>query len=365
MLFVLDSSILEMDVKCVKQNMALETLICAYQKGDHLLFSDMKVMDKLKVLVADFLSFSSRAVLNALHNRLPQYQPLTKLIDYKVIVYIESEFKKSIFRLGNEWHVPLQTFSNFGLVSTAILGENEIDSELYVIFAEHYAEKTKIRGFPPVARVRGGGGSGTPKALASYLRTEFSPCLCITDSDKLHPAYRESATSKKCSLISSSVKLRVVEHFSLEEREAENILPIDVLKKVSTIDDFLRKIIPGIFPNEESIKYVDLKNGIRLEWVVKQDAATQTYWNKANVFLANRRKVCTFCKKLSDEDKAKCSCGWISGLGDQVLSNAVAHLNSRERRLNLRDLETDSRWLKIGKKVYEFSIAPGRDVSFI
>jgi hypothetical protein len=358
MLFVLDSSIANLDLTCDKNGRALENLLGSFQHRDHLLFGKITDLALLLERAATIISNSSLSVLRTLYNRVIEYKTIVDLIEHKVVVYAENDDLKGIRREGSTWFAPIVLFSDAGLLQTAILCENEIDSQLYLLFAEMYCSRNKIRGFLPKGRERGGGGSVLPIALDRYLRSEISPCLCFTDSDKVAPHRPVSETSKRCEIAVVEARNRIAAHIALNEREAENILPLDLLRQVSDVETIKKHLAPLFIQDRECWSYLDLKEGITLDWILKQDGPTQLYWQPISAMLKKRRSVCKICKGGASVVGNGCGCTKVAGLGVKVLSKAVSYLTENPHRLTLRLLDNDLRWERIGKVVFDFTVAP-------
>jgi hypothetical protein len=358
MLLQFDSSIKDFDDSCLRQGRALETILGAFQANQHVIFIEMDDCRLLQRRAEKVISVSSRIALRTLMNRAVEYQSLLGIIEYKIVVYLENEKQNGVVRLGNVWHVPLQYFSLGGLLQSTILGENDLDAELFIHFARLYQYNLQLSSFLLAGRPKSGGGSGTPKVLTNYLRHEYSPCLCVTDSDKLHPRYQQSGTSRNCSR-ASQIRNRVVEYISLEEREIENLIPLDLLKKLIPTEGFLREFNSYVLDGDDFWKYIDIKAGVSLKWVQKRDPVTQEYWKKAAVSLARRKKNCKFCKAADGKEEGNaCYCSKIEGLGNEVLQKVVAYMEASHPKFASKLLQADTRWEKLGQIVFDFAIAP-------
>lgn len=359
MLLQFDSTLKDFDDSCMKQGRALEVLLGAFQANQHVIFIEMDDLRALEKRAGGVISASSKVALKTLMNRAVEYQCLLGVVEYKIVVYLEDDVRKGIIRQGNTWLVPLQYFAGSGLIQSTILGENDLDAELFIHFGKIYQYKLRLDSFLLVGRPKSGGGSGTPRTLTNHLRHEYSPCLCVTDSDKLHPGFHRSSMSRQC-FRAAQIKNRVIEYISLEEREIENLIPINLLKKVVAMDEFLREFGNHILDGEDFWKYVDIKEGFNLKWLLKRDLVTQAYWKKAGTVFSRRLKSCKFCANIDADDKAKdaCHCINISGMGDGVLEKVVSYMNVNHPKFTIKLLQDDTCWEKLGQIVFDFTIAP-------
>jgi len=360
MLFQFDSSIRDFDPACAKHGRALETLLGAFQTNQHVIFIEMSDLRILQQRAHGAISLGSRIALQKIMNRAVEYHSLIDTVVYRIIVYIEDiKEPRGVVRQQNTWLVPLHFFSDGGLLQSAILGENDLDAELFLHLAAIYQYQKKLGSFLLKGRPRSGGGSGTPRVLTSYLRHEYSPCLCVTDSDKLHPTYQQSSTSRNCGRV-AQVKQRIVEYIGLDEREIENLLPLNFLKKIAPVEDFLRDCGNAQIDVNKFWNYIDIKRGVSLSWIEKKDEETKKFWQKPAASLSRRKNHCAFCKDNKDEneDREPCHCCSIKGLGDNLLEKTVAHMDANPPKFTAKLFDEDKRWEKIAQAVFAFTIAP-------
>lgn len=359
MLFEFDSSIINIDPNNINQTNGIETLLSTYRKQNHVVFMRLADVPIISKKIGTSLSAGSRAALTTLYNNLPEYKVISEKFKRKIIVYIEDENKKGIFKKNESWYIPLKNFSSANIVEAALIGEDPSDAEILLEFARHYGETEKLRSFITKARLLNGGGANTSKTLTTYLKSEHSPCLCVTDSDKYHPKFRESSTTKKCREIVTQHPNQVVEHFSLIEREMENLVPKELIKKVARKDDFFELIESEILSNDEHWKYLDIKSGVSFKWIKKQDDPTNKYWKKSTKYFERRIKACPTCKSTGIlDDENECTCSFIPGLGNNILSNVISHMHRQKPSLNLRDMQVDIRWKDVAQTVFEYTVAP-------
>lgn len=355
MLFVLDSTIANIDINCQKSNRGLENLLAAHQSCAHMIFGEMPLLKHIKENLQGQISSSSLSIINSMYNNSSEMKLMLDKVEHKVIVYVEDDKAHGIFKNDAIWYIPLSYFWNFPIGASVVLSENLLDAELFKEIAKCYYFKNKwkkitINGIP-----RGGGGSQTADTFQAYLENEKSPCICITDSDKYHPYGAESATARKCRDL-ANVNFPVVKYFRLEEREVENIIPKNVIDSIMNGSDFSENISSVLVGKPELWKFLDLKTGVSLNWIKRQDPNTKTFWNEMREFLESRRERCSKCcheQKLKND----CDCGKINGYGDSLLKRTVEFLGESSQQKCFEAFSSCSHVDEIGKIVAEFCMA--------
>lgn len=355
MLFLLDSSLIEIDPESDTLNRALTALLLSYQSGHHMLFMEMADLRALRVKLDPSLSSSGRKALQTLYNKLPVYKQAISKISTFVIVYLPKDGENIATRDGNVWKVPLTYFSP-GLLQSTILGENDRDAELYILLANQYRLNEKLFLFNVSARPRSGGGSGIVRVLSNYLSTEISPCLCITDSDKLHPGYGKSATVRGCEELAATDS-KILEYLLLEEREIENFLPTELIERSSPhFVNFIEAINEVQEYSTHMWSYLDIKKGIALDWIEKKDNPTQNFWK---CFLDHFRDLREKCGRCNSDKKPKiCECSSVPGLGEKVLDRCLDYMKENPPRLTAGLFNKGADWEDVGKLSFAFLLAP-------
>lgn len=356
MLFVLDATITNIDTNCLTQIRGIENLLGAFQSRNHVVFGEMKVLRALIEKISPFVSASSRVMLTSIINGAVEAKDVLDKIEYRVNVFLDDE-KPRIFKNGNTWHVSLKNLGESGLLQSAIIGENELDSELFVLLAEFYRRSQRIRLFGTKARLKGGGGSGLPQAMEAYLDSETSPCLSISDSDKYHPKCELSLTVKRCKKIATE-RNAIVEYMWLEEREIENLIPREILAQIVDLDRFLSECDNSMAKMPQLWPYADLKNGPSLKWIRARDVQTQTFWKQLQTQFERKQGRCSVCDTKGLDTPEACTCSQIKGFGPALLEKAVKYIKDTPHHVVLRLLANDLRWERIGKIAFNFSIVP-------
>jgi len=359
MLFILDSSLIGLDPDSEELNRAITSLLLSYQSGHHLLFMEMTHLRSLRENIEHTLSYSGKKALQTLYNKLPVYKAAIGDLAHFAIVYLPENGELLPTRQGNIWRVPLPYFCP-GLLQSTILGENDRDAELYILLANQYRSKKKLYPFAVSGRPRSGGGSGVVRVLDNYLATEIAPCLCVTDSDKVHPGCGKSATVRGCEELART-EAKLVKYLMLEEREIENFLPPDLLERASPeYSAFIENLSNVAGYSDVMWNYLDIKDGIKLEWIERKDEPTKRFWN---CFLENFRLKREQCMQCNIADIRSCGCSKINGLGEKVLEKSLDFIKNNPPRLTGGVFDNDSRWVDAGKLAFAFLVCPAGETA--
>jgi len=354
MLFILNSTIQNINPESEVQCRSLCSLLMAYQSGHHMLFIEMDDLRILRERLGKSLGIAGEKALQSLYNKLPTFKAVVSQVSSAVIVHIDENEGAVPIKKEGSWYVPITYFAP-GVLQSVILGENDRDAELYIQLAKQYRDEKKIFGYHPAARPRSGGGSGIVKVLENYIASEVSPCLCITDSDKFYPGSGKSTAVRGCEELSQT-NTRILEYLLLEEREIENFLPKSLLERANPdFEYFVEKVNSIKGYKHDMWSYLDLKEGIKLDWIQKRDAPTQEYWSCVKEHLEQQRAKCNKCKNTSG---VNCTCCMITGIGDKVLDKCINFLQNNPPRLKKGVFQSDTRWHAVGKLAFSFLIAP-------
>ncbi len=365
MLMLLDSSLESLDFQNdLNACSAIENLLGAVFSGCHILTGDPKVIDSLLQKKESF-SIRSQSVLLEIRNRLPQYGALFNRI--KTRAHVCANISNSARVSENEWEIPLNAFIDISKVNKALLlTEDQVDAEIYMVAAEHFRVLNKIRGVIVSGRPEGGGGSRIAKRFENIATEELDICLCITDSDRFSPTAIPGFTSRECTKI-AEVAGWAVRHRATLARELENLLPHKFIDQTIQHNNFQHAqtwedIRIKLQADSNLVSYIDLKEGTRLDWVLKmaKGSPDRNYWmdvsKKLGITASNsecmRRQLC-------DATEDICECSLIDGLGPKIAESVLEWLKvtSDHKSLECVDDEVDTEWLKIGEEVFEWCCA--------
>lgn len=351
MIFEINSSIRNINRSNSNQLSALEHLIQSHRNGQHILI--IKPIDIFFLIenISSELSAPTRICLTHLLNNTSTLASVKSLVTEHAVVYIPEKTGERISKNGNIWNIPIEYFSKSAIIASSVLGEDPIDAQIYIELASKLLMQKIESGFHIEARPMNGGGSVIPNSYKKILENETTPCICITDSDKLTPIHDDSPTAKKCMQIAAS-STKITYHFSLKERELENIIPFSWYERWSGKPSVARKISRMVMDTDCKKNHFDFKEGICLDWIQNNTSAIQKYWQYSTSNLQKSRKSCRFCK-LSKSD---CSCSKVDGFGSDILDKFLNHLIKCAELPS--EMHSDFRWQLPAQAVLNFTIAP-------
>lgn len=265
------------------------------------------------------------------------------------------------------WEIPLKDLGLHGVKKAVLLTENLDDARAF----EHAARQYQVyAGMPGQIALEksGGGGSTTPGMFVNFTKSEQRWCLCVTDSDRLHPTANIDHTAKKCKQIAEDNSI-VAAHTDLSAREIENILPIVFLAEVIPPThqeqwdwhiNRLNKLRPDIH------NYCDIKRGTTLRKIrsYPDNSPTRIYWEKVAKDLEKAAALVADCFSLDEckqADEAPCQCYVGYGFGEKVLELVVGNLDCRTAQQSEKMTRQDPNrggWMDVGCTVFEWCCAP-------
>lgn len=213
------------------------------------------------------------------------------------------------------------------LQTPLLLCENINDAKLYLFLSTLYLMKDDNFNCIKINVIPDHGGGSTTINKFTEVKDLHKICLCILDSDKKFPEDSEKNTS-----LSFSSQDRKINNLSkaivLDAHEIECIIPIyllvDVLKEKKYGDSAILAI-DRIKKINEYRRYLDHKKGMSLREALNLKVENKTnYWYEAFSKIEEvQQRDCFKMKTCLDCD----NCIYITGLGDNVLSNTINYLD--------------------------------------
>jgi len=356
----LDESIKSININSATEIAGLETLLHAVFRGEHALACSYLLG---KHILGLRLSQQSIATLTSSITKSSEFNAIWEDSKFKILITKEGDQVK--VNSQNRWSVPLKFIATKGMPRSLLLAENLTDAKLYKHAAEHYRILNR-QHYKIHTELRGGGGADTPKILDHEILSQNHFIYCITDSDKSYPTAPTNSTSKQCTEKSARSKW-VTFHHSMDEREAENIVPKTILEDVfeqpehkETLIKF-RKLKDCKFSPDEWC-YLDLKLGTPME----KSIISHDFWKDAVSKALTRGDIDATCyetRSCTSEDKESCKCHIAIGMGEKFLEHTISYLESQSSHASAQRVKTAENrkfWLDTGESIFNWSAATER-----
>ncbi len=344
---------------------AIEMLVrlsLAIKYGKHIIFAGLKLLDRIIKLTS--LETHEKAQYKRIRNNYAVIGAICRKLDFKAVVLMRGDNCRTHHRIliNAAKAEKLEVYEECHLLT-----ENLTDGEFFEYIVIEYVKRlgttTHICYMPQM-----GGGNTIAKVYKMEIDRGQHFCLSILDSDKKFPTESYGDT---CKALRAEDKDKYLgdagsdgqyafncSYYVMEElRELENLIPIDVLKTMDNVKN------NNLLQMNFDMSYHDMKDGL-LAAKIKTGAYlsylnTVFAFNPALVedidFYAQYRQHCCSCKE--EFEKACGRIRLVEGLGskimDQVLSSAKPALATTQ--LAQMSPSQQNEWLKIGKKVFEWS----------
>lgn len=372
MLLFLHENIFDLDFSNNElANHAIENILASGVDGNHLILAELTTLRRLAEL--NVLSARSKSYLRRMINSFSEVGSLIRSIDffYTIEGPLVDPYKVDG---GESWHIPLLSFNRMESVAkTTLLAENLTDCKIYQHAADHFRILNGFRNLKISFTNQGGGGSTTAEEIRRRVADPTGICLCIIDSDRLSPNSDIGLTAQSCLAAVNDSQKWWLELFLTLKRELENELPESFVVKALTSNAEFQNILDTFLRNKESlttidiqvISYLDLKEGLSLNWILSQSESVKAFWLNAIgslVVESHCKTTCmssTVCGSLELEDQRCRSDNLVSGIGKSLLTIVLNWLNTENPVSAAKMLKNsgDDGWLVLGRKVFHYGVS--------
>lgn len=346
----LDSSLESIDPASANMRAALEQLCYAVGRGEHALGA---LPATVRHLLTGEYSPAPKAVLRKLLDSAPDI--LARYERAKFSVRIVAEGLDPLRLTDFEWTIPIDWLRLNGVPASILLAENTRDADMFKIAAAQSMVVDRTGTNFQVA-IANGGGADTPRVLKGEVDSKRSFVLCITDSDRQCPAAQGNRTSVECSKIASGSDW-VSSHLMLEERELENVVPVNLVEDALAAlgdDAQLKKLMDlrlvcEIDPRAWS--YFDLKEGTPLRVMFGNCSQFWLAFRDHPVCRARVNEACIEAGRCSDE---RCGCQIAPSLGTRIVDHVMQYLSLHSIHATAKRAQTSAnrqRWFEVGALV--------------
>lgn len=365
MLIWLDPSVLDADLDTnINASHGLDCIVSSAHRGEHLVIGERHVISELQKRTA--LSSVSRAVLGHIAANYSILTSFSRTLSTRIV----ASHNKHVAPLkidANQWGVAIEAIGQIGVSKAVLVTENLNDANLFEHAAMQYKAANKLPGTVALTKL-GGGGSTTPDCLKNHAITEKKWVLCISDSDRLHPAQQKDLTALKCESIAATAG-SVCGFTDIISREIENIIPLIFFEEAVPAThtySWERHCNEVIDLTPEAHDYGDLKAGTLLNRIFDYGAGSpqQTFWMKIANKLSGAGLLPPDCLNggvcANQHNAQPCNCILVSGFGDKILEIVVGKLSNRTPHKSCEMISNDpnqAQWYGIGKQVFEWGCA--------
>lgn len=245
----------------------------------------------------------------------------------------------------------------FNFAINFVVCENVRDYDLYHWGTISIINVLKNKVFNLNVMPYNGGGSTIVDSVRHLLGYNK---LIITDSDK---KYMSCSVGSTDALIQEYIKTEIPVQcwaYTLSAHEVENLLPFEVIEKVTTAVKYkirnLNIIRDSTFGNT-FLLYFDFKNGFRgshLRMIRQKEFSTFGKYKKVlnSVGIADNRIKKELKKKYDKNTDNELVCGF----GDAILSDCLSYISSNNIDFKISDFQKED-WTSISRKIWSLGCA--------
>lgn len=365
MLFIItDELVSKAELNSEKERNIIERIAESVRYGKHQVYAKRDILNRL-INISTYENTRTKDVFTYLLVRYSTFANIVNFVCHKVVFVINETEKRIVTDdLGRfkEVYIPVDYIIDYEIFgATFLLGENDTEIRFYMFLCEYYKKKEGInlptRHIPDL-----GGGNTIGGVLKSHCETKKCFCLTLVDSDKKHPNASHGDTLKiaikKYKKFEFPFNCGII--YSDEIREIENLIPISILKEISSENVDWKRGYDIIERNKElnhNINYFDLKNGISKNKYCKiLDQNYKTYVNQfiQNCQLMTLDEFAVFCDVIDINNDVTL----LQGLGNSVLERAIVYINEMKPDFGEHcDLNLEDIWSTIGKHIFSWTCA--------
>ena len=286
-----------------------------------------------------------------------EYNDLFQNAPYKIIV---SSTASSISRNDNIWILPLSSIEYGSLQSVELLAEDLTDGQLLIHSVDHYKKLNGYNSLSYKITPRNGGGTNIYSNLINVLENSKDFTIVFCDSDKFSPEANLGDTTQKCIELSNSH-----EKFSFfmktKGREIENDLPITFVIESHIDDPKVQQRIQKLEYVKSKLDipfmdYIDLKEGLRTDWISKFEKNTKNFefWGEFNLALS-KINYKDFNNKFSQDESETI----LPMICEKMASNTLDWLDDKKKNHPKsihsqikKDAKAFNSWLEHGKDIF-------------
>jgi hypothetical protein len=345
----------------------IDNLSIAHRKGTHIVSGAPSV---IRALVKAFdTNLECSGVLRSIAAHYHEQASLiAEVTDYILVQSREDSLVHRTSIAGRAvYSVSFVYFARFSAIqSSYLIAEDSTDIDIYtkVLQAYVHVRAADLRMLRHSVHGIAGGGSSTEDQFRERARE--APAFAIVDSDRQHPTGANGPTATSVLRAARSERDTTVSDVKiLDSHELENMIPPALVRDCIATHDApafssrVQKICDTLLDGSDSVRYIDLKNGIR-KWdtLNKSDAETCQYYQRQ----AEKLPLALACYMPTCATRESCKCVHIDGLGDGFLARVAAKLTGLTPQKVSEYLfnsgsPTRELWLNTSKRLFSWACA--------
>lgn len=349
------------DLNDEKIHSSLHNLFCAFREGKHLIIADegfLREVSELKELGS--LTCNTAC---SLISKSREYKQLKNIVNYYCVVDMKNSNPSPVQSLNDSnFSVGYSYFNDSEKIQqTKLLCEDINDYKLYGQIVKFYRNNIQMQGVDVKLEICNGGGANTISNFEK-IRARKLFCICLLDSDKMHPKAGLGSTALK---FNAKTDTPLCKHFVIEPHEIESLIPLKIIeeclinKTISNTYMYSFEQIQAITKYKPETKlYFDHKEGLTVEKILKiEDKYNDGFWKDAIINAPGLKK-----KGCVSKLECKCTppCLALPGFGTGLLEAGTKVI---ERMTHIKLLETIpailmTEWQGIGSKLFSWGCSP-------
>lgn len=340
----------------------LEYIAMAHRHGKHIVTSNRKILQRL-IEIKCYENSKTVEIYKSILNKYATFGNIIRKITLKVVFVLNKNpyIKKNSLGRYEEIGYPIEHVTINNLINeTALLVENINEVAFYFQMGELYKKKQGFEINCSYSVIHGGGDT-TKNVLKHEAKTKTRFCLAFLDSDKLCPDDSLGSTLKGVKLSREINECFYTSDYIYSDkvREVENLIPIDILRKVCEgCTDLMKGVedIKCIQNKNEDIYYYDVKSGISEQKYCNITKCNQKEYITKHIMIT-RNVTREELKDIVNPSKEK---KMLYGTGNEILKNVISFLE-KEPVLTLENAvftpHLEEEWMRFGKEIVNWTCA--------
>ncbi|WP_122687423.1 hypothetical protein [Pseudomonas viridiflava] len=328
----------------------LELLSIAQREGNHIVFSEVDVAERLLEIVGEERQ-TIASLLKRIINQYPKIAALACRVGRKLLV---GDFDSSSIQLDNDIiKCPIAVVDSNMIQKSYLLVENLTDANFYSWITKSVIKDSSLNSVTLGFEAYQGGGDTTASAYAHLKSNTKRLCLCIVDSDVRAPTLSVGATPGKVLLSDLKQPSPITCAHVISVCSIENLIPFSFFERAWAGDINYKERL-GVYRlhhREDHWRYLQLKKHIKC-FEVHGGGVFSKYWGRA---LSTVKKGCD--GKICDSKKS-CPHNQLDQLSAAPMTTALTQIGGAYGDLSELLPDVRKAWEDIASQILDWCCAP-------